>query len=205
MNMSRDWRDRNPFEPRRNPWKPRTASPDDGIQLISDDDDDDSFTRISPPPKLRLALLSHLRPTSNRTMSAPTTPTTPTKTASSPPLPRPAAHLTWEVYGDKVSQRYLEKTTTIDEYRSACRFFHGRLAFVVRGLNVFELRSIFLACLPSFLKEGYEHERKAALEAFETAHDRMDRELTTRFLLHANKWLESPAGTCYRDQYLESR
>lgn len=120
-------------------------------------------------------------------------------------LPRPAVHLTWEVFGDNASQSYLEKTTTIDEYRSACRFFHGRLAFVVRGLSVDELNAIFLACLPPFLKEGDDYKRTTALEAFESAYDEIDRELTNRFRAHAQRWLGSPGGAFYRDKYLESR
>lgn len=101
------------------------------------------------------------------------------------PVPCPIASLTWKVFGDEQSTSYLQQTSSIDEYRSACEIFHGRLAFAVRGLNVDDFRVIFLACLSPILKQDDEYKRAAALEAFEAAHDNMDRLLITRFLAHA--------------------
>lgn len=45
----------------------------------------------------------------------------------------------------------------------------GWLGFVVRGLAVDELKQIFFACLPYFLKEREDFERKATLAEFEEA------------------------------------
>ena len=66
---------------------------------------------------------------------------------------RPTVAKTWTVFGAKHAEEYLKLSQTYDSYKISCRYFHGWLAFIARGLSIDELKQIFNACLSAFLKE----------------------------------------------------
>lgn len=113
---------------------------------------------------------------------------------------RPPAAETWKVFGDIRSTEYLQCKTTMESYQVACRYFHARLALVSRGFNIDDLKTIFQSCLPSFLKEGEDYDRRVAFEVFETEHEWVEARLMDRFRGYANLWLQSPGGSDYKQR-----
>lgn len=114
---------------------------------------------------------------------------------------RPPVTRTWQVFGDSKSTTYLKSSTTLDEYEIACRYFHARLALVARGFSTDELLQIFNSCLPSFLQDGDDYERKLAYQAFEREYDLVEDKLVEKIQAYANAWLNSEGGSYYREQY----
>lgn len=57
----------------------------------------------------------------------------------------------------------------MEEYTVGCRYFHGRLALVARKFYLNELKTIFIATMPAFLRGGADYERNHAREVFEDA------------------------------------
>ena len=113
---------------------------------------------------------------------------------------RPPASETWQIFGDSRSTEYLQSTTTIESYQVACRYFHARLALVARGFTIEDLKTIFQSCLPSFLKEGEDDDRRVAFEVFEVEHEWVEARLMERFRGYANLWLQSPGGSDYKQR-----
>lgn len=108
---------------------------------------------------------------------------------------------TWAVYGAKHSGDYLRSLDTFDAYKIACRYFHAWLALVARGFSIDELKHIFTTCLPSFLKDADDYERKLALKEFENGYVWVEEQLVTRIKAYATTWLESATGTRYQELY----
>lgn len=113
---------------------------------------------------------------------------------------RPPASETWQIFGDNRSTEYLQSTTTMESYQVACRYFHARLALVARGFTIEDLKTIFQSCLPSFLKEGEDYDRRVAFEVFEVEHEWVEARLMDRFRGYANSWLQSPGGSDYKQR-----
>lgn len=114
---------------------------------------------------------------------------------------RPPASETWQIFGDNRSTEYLQSTTTMETYQVACRYFHARLALVSRGFTIEDLKTIFQSCLPSFLKEGEDYDRRVAFEVFEAEHEWVEARLMDRFRGYANLWLQSPGGLDYKQRH----
>lgn len=129
----------------------------------------------------------------------------PQKDKGSPSYTPPLATKTWHTFGDPRSTEYLKATSNIDGYRIACRYFHARLALVARGFHIDELQQIFVSCLPPFLQDGDEYQRKQANQAFEMQHDWVQDQLVMRLCAYAKEWLMAPAGLFYREQFLLHR
>lgn len=85
-----------------------------------------------------------------------------------PPLVEyPPLDIIWIVFGDNASTQFLKSSPTLLDYERNVKYFHGRLALVVRGLNLDEI----LLFLPAWTA----YEKKVVIEdmcnSFELAYD----------------------------------
>ncbi|MCJ1349402.1 hypothetical protein MMC31_007642, partial [Peltigera leucophlebia] len=140
------------------------------------------------------------KPTPKNTPASPTTP--PSRKVEVEDVTRPPVLWTWDVFGDADSTRYLSSAQNLDEYINSARTFPARLALVVRGLSIDELKQIFRATQPAFLKGADSYDRNRASEQFEWAHDFCEDRLVERLVYYAKtSWLTSPAGEAYTTQW----
>ncbi len=57
------------------------------------------------------------------------------------------------------------------EYKNDYRYFHIRLALIVCGFSIDELKNIFNTTLPQFLEDDKEYNRKTAYRIFEDKYE----------------------------------
>ncbi len=71
------------------------------------------------------------------------------------------------------------------EYKNSYRYFHERLALIVRGFSINELKNIFNTTLPQFLEDDEEYNQKTACRTFEDEYDWVTDKLIERIHRYA--------------------
>lgn len=113
-----------------------------------------------------------------------------------PPLVEyPPLDIIWIVFGDNASTQFLKSSPTLLDYERNVKYFHGRLALVVRGLNLDEILVLHRATLPAWTA----YEKKVVIEdmcnSFELAYDWAQECLISKIKAYANLWFKSESGT----------
>ncbi len=118
---------------------------------------------------------------------------------------RPPTNKTWEVFSDQDLTDYLSSANNMAEYKNGCQYFHARLALIVRGFSINELKNIVNATLPQFLEDDKEYNRKTAYRTFKDEYDWVIDELIERIRAYAQLWIDSLGGSDYKAKYLHAK
>lgn len=110
----------------------------------------------------------------------------------------PPLDIIWIVFGDNASTQFLKSSPGVPDYEKNVKYFHGRLALVVRGLSLDEILALYRATLPAWTA----YEKKEVLEemcnSFESAYDWAQECLISKIKAYADLWFKSESGKAYK-------
>lgn len=113
----------------------------------------------------------------------------------------PPLDIFWVIFGDNASTQFLKSSPSLADYEHNVRYFHGRLALVVRGLNLDELSAVYRATLPAWAAHVEEDIQEGMMNSFESAYDWAQDCLLSRIKAYADLWFKSPAGIEYKKKW----
>lgn len=78
---------------------------------------------------------------------------------------------TWKVFGDQTFTNYFSFANNMFEHTIGYRYFNSHLTLFAYGFLIDELKNIFIATIPQFLKEKENYNRKTACKVFKDKYD----------------------------------
>lgn len=111
----------------------------------------------------------------------------------------------WLAFGDAPSSQYLKSAATLEDYSRLVKYFHGRLVLLVRGLHLPEVSVIFRATTPAWHNSAESEVQDALEEAFESAYDWANAEVTKKIRAYSRAWFQSPAGQVYKEAWTSAK
>lgn len=117
----------------------------------------------------------------------------------------PPLDIFWVIFGDNASTQFLKSSPSLSAYERNVKYFHGRLALVVRGLNLNELLAVHRATLPAWAAHEEEEIQEGMLDSFESAYDWAQNCLILKIKAYADLWFKSPSGNEYKKAWDSAR
>lgn len=116
-----------------------------------------------------------------------------------PPLVEyPPLDIIWTVFGDSASTQFLKSSPGLLDYEKNVKYFHGRLALVVRGLSLDEILALYHATLPAWTAYEKEEVLEEMYNSFESAYDWAQEYLISKIKAYADLWFKSDSGKAYK-------
>lgn len=113
----------------------------------------------------------------------------------------PPLDIFWTIFGDNASTQFLKSSPSLSDYERNVKYFHGRLALVVRGLNLDELSAVHRATLPAWAAHEKEEIQEGMTDSFESAYDWAQDCLVSKIKAYADLWFKSPSGIEYKKEW----
>lgn len=113
----------------------------------------------------------------------------------------PPLDIFWIIFGDQASTQFLKSSPSLPDYERNLKYFHGRLALVVRGLNLDEISALHRATLPSWAAHEKEEIQEGMTQSFESAYDWAQGCLISKIKAYADLWFKSPSGLEYKKDW----
>lgn len=113
----------------------------------------------------------------------------------------PPLDIFWVIFGDYASTQFLKSSSSLSDYERNVKYFHGRLALVVRGLNLDELSALYRATLPAWTVHEEEEVQEGMTSSFESAYDWAQDCLISKIKAYADLWFKSPSGIEYKKDW----